>query len=112
LLAELLLDADPKQYAILFPVLQRYRQQAVKRMQRELALRPAENDQPLPKQAEREQLARRQATAAVTLLKLEATEDAWPLYRHRDNPEARSQLLWRGGLLCLDPNQLVPRLDL
>jgi tRNA A-37 threonylcarbamoyl transferase component Bud32 len=66
---------------------------------------------PVPKQAEREQLARRQATGAVTLLKLEAPEAAWPLYRHRSDPEARSQLLWRGGLLGLDPRQLVQRLE-
>jgi formylglycine-generating enzyme required for sulfatase activity/tRNA A-37 threonylcarbamoyl transferase component Bud32 len=111
MLANLLLDADPKQYAILFPVLQSYREQAVARMRRELAQRPEGNDLPLPKWEEREQVARRQATAAVTLLKLDAPEDAWPLYRHRDDPEARSQLIWRGGLLGLDPRKLVQRLD-
>src|SRR5262249_48691124 len=71
-LADLLLDADPKQYPILFPVLQRCREQAIKRMSRELARQPEGNDLPLPKQEQREQLARRQATAAVTLLKLDA----------------------------------------
>src|SRR5262249_38134929 len=110
-LADLLLDADPKQYAILFPVLQGYREQAIKQMQRELAVRPAENDLPSSKREEREQLARRQPTAAVTLLKLDAPELAWPLYRHRADPEARSQLLWRGGLLGLDPKKLVQRLE-
>jgi serine/threonine protein kinase/formylglycine-generating enzyme required for sulfatase activity len=110
-LAKLLLDADPKQYAILFPVLQRYREQAIKRMRRELAERSEEKDLPLPKREEREQLARRQATAAVTLLKMDAVEEVWPLYRHRPDPEVRSQLLWRGGLLGLDPKKLVQRLD-
>ncbi len=111
-LAQLLLDADPKQYALLFPVLHRYREQAVARMRRELAQRAEDgNDPPLPKREEREQLARRQATAAVTLLKMDAPEDAWPLYRHRPDPEVRSQLLWRGGLLGLDPKKLVQRLE-
>ncbi|MBI1913292.1 MAG: SUMF1/EgtB/PvdO family nonheme iron enzyme [Planctomycetes bacterium] len=66
---------------------------------------------PVPKRDDQEQLARRQATSAVTLLKLEAPEAAWPLYRHRADPEARSQLLWRGGLLGLDPKKLVQRLE-
>ena len=35
-LADLLLDADPKQYAILFPVLQKYREETVERMRREV----------------------------------------------------------------------------
>src|SRR5207248_9273777 len=93
------------------PVLQRYGEQGIKRMRRELAQQPEGNDRPSRKREQREQLARRQATAAVTLLKLEAPEDAWPLYRHRDDPEARSQLIWRGGLLGLDPRQLVQRLE-
>src|SRR5262249_39348929 len=104
----LLGDADPKQYAILFPVLQRYRDQAVKRMRAEVAQRPEGKDAP-SKREERERLARRQATAAVTLLKLDAPEDAWPLYRHRPDPEARSQLIWRGGLLGLDPKKMGQR---
>jgi formylglycine-generating enzyme required for sulfatase activity/tRNA A-37 threonylcarbamoyl transferase component Bud32 len=66
---------------------------------------------PFPKQPERERLARRLATAAVALLQLEAPADAWPLYRHRPDPEARSQLVWRGGLLRLDPLLLIKRLD-
>src|SRR5262249_55450202 len=102
----LLGDADPKQYAILFPVLQRYRDQAVKRMRAEVAQRPEGKDAP-SKREEREQLARRQATAAVALLRLGAPADARPLDRHRARPEARSQLLWRGGLLGLDPKKLV-----
>jgi formylglycine-generating enzyme required for sulfatase activity/tRNA A-37 threonylcarbamoyl transferase component Bud32 len=64
-----------------------------------------------PPQERRERLARRQATAAVALLQLDAAEDAWPLYRHRPDPEARSQLVWRGGLLGLDPKRIVHRLD-
>src|SRR5205807_1243366 len=66
---------------------------------------------PVPKRAEREQLARRQATSAVTLLKMEAPENVWPLYNHGSDPELRSQLIWRGGLLGLDPKLLGQRLD-
>jgi formylglycine-generating enzyme required for sulfatase activity len=66
---------------------------------------------PFPRQPARERLARRQATGAVTLLKMDVPADAWALYRHRPDPEARSQLIWRGGLLGLDPAVLVQRLD-
>src|SRR5262249_26110297 len=47
-LAELLLDADAKQYAVLWPKLQRHREQAAARMRRELkALPDYWNDAPL-----------------------------------------------------------------
>src|SRR3954452_10610924 len=36
---------------------------------------------------------------------------AWALVRHRPAPEARSQLIWRTGLLKLDPQQIVKRLN-
>jgi formylglycine-generating enzyme required for sulfatase activity len=49
LLADLLLDADPKQYALLWPVMQKYRAQAVRRMRQELARMPDYwKDAPLP----------------------------------------------------------------
>jgi serine/threonine protein kinase/formylglycine-generating enzyme required for sulfatase activity len=66
---------------------------------------------PFPERQQRERLARRQATAAATLLKLDAPADAWPLFRHRPDPEARSQLVWRSGLLGVDPGRLVQRLE-
>ncbi len=66
---------------------------------------------PYPKQDRREQLARRQATGAVTLLKMDEPADAWPLLRHRPDPEARSQFIWRSGLLGIEPKQIVERLN-
>ena len=66
---------------------------------------------PLPNPIERERLARQQATAAVTLMKLHDPAGAWPLFRHRLDPEARSQLIWRSGLFAADPKQIVQRLN-
>ena len=106
-LADLLLDADPKQYEILFPVLLRDREQAVDSMRRSLKVSARDE----ASQPERERLARRQATGAATLLKMNAPADAWPLFRHRPDPEARSQLIWRSGLLGVDPKLIVQRLD-
>ena len=46
-LADLLLDADAKQYALLLPVMQRYREQAVERMRREVRGEGYWDDPPL-----------------------------------------------------------------
>jgi eukaryotic-like serine/threonine-protein kinase len=102
-LADLLLAADPKQYAVLFPVLQAHREQAVLRMREALLRKPrAEPD---------ESLARSQATAAVTLLRLDEPADAWPLFRHTADPTARAHLVQRCNLLGVEAEALVRRLD-
>ncbi len=106
-LADLLLDADPKQYALLFPVLQRDREQAVESIRRALKAN-VKADAPQP---ERERQARRQASSAVALLQLGIPDDAWKLFRHLSDPEARSQLVWRSGLLGVDPKLILRRLD-
>jgi serine/threonine-protein kinase len=65
---------------------------------------------PCPKPEGREDRARRQATAAATLLRLNAPAEVWPLFRARPDPELRSQLLWRAGLFGADPKGIVARL--
>src|SRR5262249_43138677 len=64
LVAELLLDADTKQYAVLEPVVARYREQMAERLQEALTRKPE------AALAEKERLARQQATAGVMLLLL------------------------------------------
>jgi formylglycine-generating enzyme required for sulfatase activity len=59
----------------------------------------------------RERLAKRQASAAVTLLRLEQAERVWPLLRHRPEPRLRSYLIHRLSPLGADPRSLVRRLD-
>jgi formylglycine-generating enzyme required for sulfatase activity/tRNA A-37 threonylcarbamoyl transferase component Bud32 len=111
-LADLLLDADARQYALLYPLLEeRFRVPTVERMRREvrgegLVRRPrSRSDQSL------ERLAQRQATTGVTLMKLGLLEDVWPLFRHRPDPEVRSQLIHRAGLLAVDMRQILHRLE-
>jgi formylglycine-generating enzyme required for sulfatase activity/tRNA A-37 threonylcarbamoyl transferase component Bud32 len=112
-LADLLLDADtPGQYDRLFPAVRRHAEPAAARVRDELAIPTPDPDAPItPKGvAERERLARRQATGAVTLLKLGAADGAWHVFRLRPDPEARSQLIYRCGLLNVDPTPLIRRL--
>jgi len=108
LLAEVLLAADPKQFAVLQPALAMHRAKAVERLRRELAVETAKD----ASLVQRELLAKRQAMAAVALLHLGDDEPVWPLLRHTPEPEARSQLVWRTKLYGVDPVKLVRRLEL
>jgi formylglycine-generating enzyme required for sulfatase activity len=98
LLAELLLDADARQYAILWPVLQRHRVEGVARMRRELLAGPDEGH------------ARRQAMAAATLLRLQLPETVWPLLSHHADPTVRSYLVYCVGQCAIAPGLLVQQL--
>jgi len=43
----------------------------------------------------KERLAKRQANAAVALLKLDRSESVWPLFKHSPDPRLRSYLIHR-----------------
>jgi formylglycine-generating enzyme required for sulfatase activity len=58
----------------------------------------------------KEQLAKRQANAAVALLRLGRPERVWPLLQHRPDPRLRSYLIHRLSPLGADPRALVKRL--
>jgi formylglycine-generating enzyme required for sulfatase activity len=60
---------------------------------------------------EKERLAKRQANAAVALLRLNQPERVWPLLRHQPDPRVRSYVLARVGVLGADPKALWQRLD-
>jgi hypothetical protein len=81
-LADLMLDADEGQFAILFPKAEAHRDQAVPVLHETLAVA-------LESQATdegKERLAKRQANAGVALLKLGRPEAVWPHFRHRPDP--------------------------
>jgi formylglycine-generating enzyme required for sulfatase activity len=59
----------------------------------------------------KDHLAKRQANAAVTQLRLEQAEEVWPLFRHRPDPRLRSYLIHRLAPLGAAPRDLVRRLD-
>jgi formylglycine-generating enzyme required for sulfatase activity len=104
-LAELVKDASPEQYAVLFPRLVGHGE-AVSSMRAEL-LRTAPAG---ATEVARDDLARRQAQAAVTLLRLGHTEEVWPLLRHRPDPRLRSYLIHFLSPLLVNPQVLVDRL--
>src|SRR5262249_34890238 len=107
LLADLLMDADDKQFAVLYPKLEHHgavaRTPLLAEVDRHLS--PGATDD------FKERLARRQANAAVALLKMGRPEKVWPLLQHTPDPRVRSYLVHRLGPLGADPQALRKRLE-
>jgi formylglycine-generating enzyme required for sulfatase activity len=111
LLANLLMDGDEKQFAVIYPKLGERGVQG-------LALLAAEIDKKLPADLpsadkEREKLAKRQANAAVALLRLGQPEKVWPLLKRTppDDPRVRSYVMHRLGPLGADWGAVFKQLD-
>jgi eukaryotic-like serine/threonine-protein kinase len=109
-LANLLLDADEKQFAVLYV---KFKDQG----DRGLALLTGEIDKKLPadlpsSDPEREKLAKRQANAAVALLRLGQPAKVWPLLRRTppDDPRVRSYLIHRLSPMGADVGAIIRRL--
>lgn len=108
LLANLTMDADEKQYPILFPKLKAHQEAELRIFQKEVST-------PFTKQmqhADREKLVKRQANAAVTLLKLGYPEQLWKLLKHSSDPRLRSYIIDRIGRLHVDPKMVLTRFGL
>jgi formylglycine-generating enzyme required for sulfatase activity len=66
---------------------------------------------PVIPEAAKERLAKRQANAAVALLRLGQEARVWPQLRHQPDPRGRSYLIERLSPLQADPRRLIERLD-
>jgi eukaryotic-like serine/threonine-protein kinase len=108
-LADLLMDADERQFAVIYPRLKERGEQGLPLLAGELNRRPPPD---LPSSDEkRERLAKRQANAAVALLRVNRPEQVWPLLQHGPDPRTRSYLIHRLGPLGADAGAIVKRLD-
>jgi serine/threonine protein kinase/formylglycine-generating enzyme required for sulfatase activity len=110
LLADFLMDADDKQFAVIFGKFKDCGEQA-------LPLLTAVIDTNLPTDLpssnnKRETLAKRQANAAVALLKMNQPAKVWPLLKHSPDPRLRSYLINRLGPLGVDAGVMVKQLDM
>jgi serine/threonine protein kinase/formylglycine-generating enzyme required for sulfatase activity len=108
-LADLLMDADAKQFTVIFPRLK-------ERAEHGLPLLTGEVGKHLPPDVpcsdeRRETLAKRQANAAVALLRLGQADKVWPLLKHSDDPRVRSYLIHRLSPLGADSGAIIKRLD-
>jgi eukaryotic-like serine/threonine-protein kinase len=108
ILANLLMDADEKQFGVIYPKLK-------EQGERGLPMLSGEIDNKLPPDAMddvKEKLAKRQANAAVALLRMNQPAKVWPLLKHSPDPRVRSYLIHRLGSLGTDAKAIVKRLAL
>jgi serine/threonine protein kinase/formylglycine-generating enzyme required for sulfatase activity/energy-coupling factor transporter ATP-binding protein EcfA2 len=105
-LADLLMDADQQQFVIIYRKLK-------ERGEEGLPLLQAEIKKPLPDTTEeaKEALAKRQANAAVALLKMNRADNVWPLLMQSPDPRVRTYLIHSLAPLAVDVAILVRRLD-
>src|SRR5262249_10454103 len=91
-LVDCLPDADREQLPLLLLALKKSGERAVALLQQELDRKPQRDSE----QA-RDALARRQANAAVALLRMGRAKRVWPLFVHSEYPDLRTHLLHRVG---------------
>ena len=106
-LSDLLMDAAPPQFAVLFPHTQAVAFQALTVLESELVRKPT----PQATEDDKDKLAQRQARAAVALVRLGRTEKVWPLLRHSADPRVRSFIVNWLNPLGADPRTLLAELD-
>ena len=107
LLADLLLDSEEKPFAVLFVNLKVRQERAVPVLEAELARKPA----PDATADAQDQLAQRQARAAVALVRLGQGEKVWPLLRHSPDPSVRSYIVNWLKPLGAGPEALMTKLE-
>jgi serine/threonine protein kinase/formylglycine-generating enzyme required for sulfatase activity len=105
-LANLLLDADEKQFPILHERLQGHNESALVCLQGEIDKRLADAGD----EAAKERLAKRQANAAVALVRMNRPAGVWPLLRHSEDPRVRSYLIHRLGPMGVEALTMINRL--
>jgi serine/threonine protein kinase/formylglycine-generating enzyme required for sulfatase activity len=105
-LFNLLADSQRFQFEVMFNKLVAFGDRAITLAQAEIARHPAEN----ATESEREALAKRQANAALALIRLGALDPVWPLLRHSPDPTARSFIIDRVANHGVDPEILWQRM--
>ncbi len=110
LIAELLMDADPKPYAALFPVAQRLETKTLALFRAEIAKKATVIEGRQDLETAKDQLAERQARAAIALLRMGKAEEVMPLLRHSLDPRLRSFVVNWLKPLGADPNILAAEL--
>jgi formylglycine-generating enzyme required for sulfatase activity/tRNA A-37 threonylcarbamoyl transferase component Bud32 len=102
-LADLVMEADDRQFAMLLPVLRPHRDTVVPL----LAGAVDRQAEPGATEADREALAQRQSGAGLALARLGQVERVYPLLKHSPYPEARTRLILRLGPNGVDAATLV-----
>lgn len=108
-MADAAANLDGRHLPLFFPAIQALSSEIAPRLEAEIdKTLPAELPSSDPR---RETLAKRQANAAVILLRLDKPARVWPLLKHSPDPRVRSYLIHRLFPLGTDPMAIVKRLD-
>lgn len=108
-LADLLMDADEKQFAAVYSKFKAQSEPGLPLLTRVIETKiPAD----IPSSdVKRETLAKRQANAAVALFRLNQSQQVWPLLKHSPDPRLRSYLIHHLSRLGADARAIIQRLD-
>jgi serine/threonine protein kinase/formylglycine-generating enzyme required for sulfatase activity len=108
-LADLLMVADKEQFGAIFPKFKEQLGGGLPLLTDEIATQLP--DDMAGSDDKREALAKRQANAAVALLRMNRAEKVWPLLKHNPDPRVRSYLIHRLALLGADAGTVIKRLE-
>ena len=111
MLAGLVMDAAPRDFARLFPVARPHAAQTVPAWQSELAKVPEPGGREQGSESAKDQAAERRARAAVALLRLGEAQSVWPHLRHSPDPRLRSFIINWLRPLGADPRDVAAELD-
>ena len=105
-LSNLLMDSEEAHFAVLFEKLKAHQQAVVPLLEEEMVkLLPEATE------TEKDGLAKRQARAAVALIRMDKAEEVWSLLRHSADPRLRSFIVNWLSPLGADPKLIVDELD-
>ena len=108
ILTSLILDADEKQFSILFPLLKEQSANCLLLLNAEI-----NKDTPLNAlHSVKEMDDKRKANAVVALAKLNQSETIWPLLKHTSTPQKRSYLIEKLALHNLDYKVILKQLKI
>ena len=111
LIANLLMDADPKAYASFFPLAQRHETKTLTLFQAEVAKKATIPDGDKDSETVKDRLAERQAKAAVALLRMGKAGEIMPFLRHSADPRLRSFIVNWLNPLGADPHVMATALE-
>jgi eukaryotic-like serine/threonine-protein kinase len=107
-LVNLLKGAGPNEFAILFPAVNRGRDQTLPFLRTEVA--PVAPAPDLPEE-EKDRRAEQQARAAVAMVRMGVGEEVWPLLAHKRDPRLRSFIVHWLAALGAEPGTIGARLQ-
>ena len=108
LIADLLMDADPKAYGAFFPIAQRQEAKTLPLFQVEIDKKETRPESDKDSEMDQGSLAERQARAAIALLRMGKARRSCPCLRHSADPRLRSFIVNWLSPLGADPKFSSP----